>query len=101
IHSSPPAPPTHTTLSLLDALPISTPSADSRAEDKDKPAEPSDELVTTHHTLELPTGPLRYTAQAGRVVLRKEVITDGKSEGLKPVAEIFLTSYTLDDAHPT
>ncbi|WP_028849938.1 S10 family peptidase [Thermocrispum municipale] len=80
---------------------MSTPSADSRAEDKDKPAEPSDELVTTHHTLELPTGPLRYTAQAGRVVLRKEVITDGKSEGLKPVAEIFLTSYTLDDADPT
>src|SRR5690606_40730946 len=27
--------------------------------------------------------------------------SDLKSEGLKPVAEIFLTSYTLDDADPT
>ncbi|MFO7191066.1 MULTISPECIES: peptidase S10 [Thermocrispum] len=77
------------------------PEETSTTETTGQPEEPVDELVTTHHTLELPTGPLRYTAQAGRVVLRKEVFTDGKSEGLKPVAAIFLTSYTVDDADPT
>ena len=33
-----------------------------------------------------------------RLVLREEVYTDGKFEGLKPKAEVFLTAYTLDDA---
>ena len=33
-------------------------------------------------------------------MLRKEVVKDGKSEGFKPKAEVFITSYTLDDAEP-
>ncbi|UMP05996.1 S10 family peptidase [Amycolatopsis sp. EV170708-02-1] len=77
---------------------------DAKATDeKDTPSvetkvEPTDDLVTTKHTLTLKRKKLAYTAQTGRIVLRKEVITDGKSEGHKAKAEVFLTSYTLDDA---
>lgn len=79
---------------------------DSKATDeKDTPSvetkvEPTDDLVTTKHTLTLKRKKLAYTAQTGRIVLRKEVVTDGKSEGYKAKAEVFLTSYTLDDAEP-
>ncbi|MET7989638.1 peptidase S10 [Amycolatopsis sp. NPDC005232] len=66
----------------------------------EKPPEPVDDLVTTHHTLTVKRRKLAYTAQAGRVVLRQEVLKDGKSEGHKPKAEVFLTAYTLDDAEP-
>lgn len=77
-----------------------TPAEEATEEKKPKPEEPTDELVTTQHTLTVPGGALDYTAQAGRIVLRKEVVTDGKSEGHKPSAEMFLTSYTLNDADP-
>ncbi|MFI9451695.1 S10 family peptidase [Amycolatopsis sp. NPDC052450] len=75
------------------------------ADEKDAPSvetkvEPTDDLVTTKHTLTLKRKKLAYTAQTGRIVLRKEVITDGKSEGYKAKAEVFVTSYTLDDAEP-
>ncbi|GAA4543535.1 S10 family peptidase [Amycolatopsis samaneae] len=62
--------------------------------------EPADDLVTTHHTLTVKRRKLAYTAQTGRIVLRKEVVTDGKAEGHKPKAEVFVTAYTLDDADP-
>jgi len=62
--------------------------------------EPTDELVTTHHTLETPAGELRYTATAGRVVLREEVLEDKKWVGFKPKAEMFMTAYVLDGADP-
>jgi carboxypeptidase C (cathepsin A) len=74
--------------------------ADQTAEADPKPVEPADDLVTTHHTLTVKRRKLPYTAQTGRVVLRQEVVTDGKSEGHRPKAEVFLTSYTLDDAEP-
>src|SRR5690349_6728203 len=63
-----------------------------------KPAKPVDDLVTTQHTLTVDGQELRYTATTGRIVLREEVVTDGKFDGLKPKAEVFLTAYTLDDA---
>ncbi|WP_326566220.1 peptidase S10 [Amycolatopsis rhabdoformis] len=66
----------------------------------EQPPAPVDDLVTTHHTLTVKRRKLAYTAQAGRVVLRQEVVKDGKSEGHKPKAEVFLTAYTLDDAEP-
>lgn len=66
-------------------------------ESKERP-EPEDDLVTSRHTLTVGRKKLSYTAQAGRVVLRKEIVTDGKVDGHKPKAEVFLTSYTLDDA---
>ncbi|MGW4482971.1 S10 family peptidase [Amycolatopsis sp. NPDC004368] len=77
--------------------------SDTTEETPEKPAtppEPVDDLVTTHHTLTVKRRKLAYTAQAGRVVLRQEVVKDGKSEGHKPKAEVFLTAYTLDDAEP-
>jgi carboxypeptidase C (cathepsin A) len=43
---------------------------------------------------------LAYTATAGRVVLRREVMTDGKFDGHLAKAEVFITSYTLDGADP-
>ncbi|MEV4366542.1 MULTISPECIES: peptidase S10 [unclassified Nonomuraea] len=58
---------------------------------------PADNLVTTRHTL--PTGQ-GYTATAGTMVVREEVFTDGTFDGHRPKAEVFLTSYTLDDADP-
>jgi len=64
------------------------------------PAAPVDDIVTTHHTITVKRRKLAYTAKAGRIVLRKEVVKDGKSEGPKAKAEVFITSYTLDDADP-
>ncbi|MEU5691630.1 peptidase S10 [Actinosynnema sp. NPDC020468] len=61
---------------------------------------PSDDLVTTQHSITVKRRKLNYTATAGRVVLRKEVVTDGKSDGHQPKAEVFLTAYTLDGADP-
>jgi carboxypeptidase C (cathepsin A) len=73
---------------------------DETAEAESKPAAPADDTVTTHHTLTVKRRKLAYTAKTGRVVLSKEVVTDGKREGHLPKAEVFLTSYTLDDAEP-
>lgn len=72
----------------------------SSSEATEIPAEPTDDIVTTQHTLTVKRKKLAYTAKAGRIVLRKEVVKDGKSEGFKAKAEVFLTSYTLDDAEP-
>ncbi|HEV3356196.1 MAG TPA: peptidase S10 [Pseudonocardiaceae bacterium] len=75
-------------------------SADSPAEAtaSTSPTEPTDDLVSTEHTITLPSGELRYTATTGRIVLRKEVLTDGASDGYVAKAEVFLTAYTLDGA---
>ncbi|WP_374969751.1 S10 family peptidase [Terrabacter sp. BE26] len=63
-----------------------------------KPAEPVDDLVTTHHTLKVGRRGLRYTATTGRVVLREEEHKDGTFGGHKARAELSMTSYVLDDA---
>jgi carboxypeptidase C (cathepsin A) len=63
-------------------------------------AEPTDDLVVTSHVLATPSGDLRYTATAGRIVLREEVLEDGKWVGFRPKAEMFLTAYVLDGADP-
>ena len=55
---------------------------------------PVDDFVVTEHELELPTGTLKYRAQAGRMVIGSEVVDDGVFEGLTPKAQIFTTSYT-------
>lgn len=64
------------------------------------PAEPTDDLVSTHHTITAAGGELSYTATTGRIVLREEVTTDGKFDGLKAKAEVHLTSYVVDSAEP-
>ena len=61
---------------------------------------PSDDLVTTAHTVETTAGTLPYTATSGRIVLRTEVHEDGAFKGHRPAAEVFLTAYTLDGADP-
>ncbi|HEX3790408.1 MAG TPA: peptidase S10 [Pseudonocardiaceae bacterium] len=63
-------------------------------------AEPSDDLVTTRHTLTLGAETLAYTATAGRIVLRREIVEDGAFTGHKAKAEMFVTAYTLDGADP-
>lgn len=60
-----------------------------------RPAEPIDDLVTSEHTLRVGRRTLRYTATAGRIVLREESFEDGVFTGTKPKAEIFLTSYVV------
>ncbi|MER6944427.1 peptidase S10 [Nonomuraea sp. NPDC000554] len=59
--------------------------------------QPADNLVTTQHAL---TDGRPYTATTGTVVLREEVTTDGRFDGHRPKAEVFVTAYTLDDADP-
>jgi carboxypeptidase C (cathepsin A) len=62
----------------------------------EKPAPPTDDLVTTSHTL----GELAYTATAGRIVVKHEKHTDGTFDGHEPHAEVFVVAYTLDGAEP-
>ncbi|WP_424184272.1 S10 family peptidase [Actinokineospora sp. G85] len=79
----------------------STDSGDGAANPAPPPAaDPVDDLVTTSHSLTVRRRKLNYTATTGRVVLRREVVTDGKVEGHLPKAEVFLTAYTLDGADP-
>lgn len=61
-----------------------------------KPEEPTDDLVTTTHTMTIGGRELNYTATAGRMVLRREVFSEGNFDGHQAKAEVFLTSYTLD-----
>lgn len=72
--------------------------ADDPAQPTTDTAEPTDDLVTTHHTVTVGKRKLNYTATTGRMVLRQEDVTDGRSGGHKPKAEVFVTAYTLDDA---
>jgi carboxypeptidase C (cathepsin A) len=58
--------------------------------------EPQDQLVTTTHEVD----GLRYTATAGRVVLRFESHTEDKFDGHKAKAEMFMVSYVLEGAQP-
>lgn len=65
---------------------------------KAQAAEPADDLATTRHTLKVGRRTLRYTAHAGRLVLREEVYEDGVFTGHTAKAEVSLTAYTLDGA---
>lgn len=80
------------------SAPTTDPAADSAA--APDPGPPADELVTTRHTLTTPTGELAYTAVAGRIVIREEKHTDGAFDGHRPAIEMFVVSYTADDADP-
>src|SRR5215472_13938032 len=65
-------------------------------EPADAQPEPADDLVTTRHTMIIDGAELKYTATAGRMVLRAEGHTDDKFDGPQPKAEVFLTSYVVD-----
>ena len=63
-----------------------------------KPADPTDDLVERKHSLTIGRRKLAYTTSTGRIVLREEVVEDGKAAGFKPKATVFVTAYTLDGA---
>ncbi len=78
--------------------------ADDKAADDKLPTEadePTDDLVTTRHSLTIERRKLGYTATTGRMVLREESISEGEFEGHKARAEVFVVAYTLDGADPT
>ena len=54
-----------------------------------KPAEPTDDLVERKHSLAIGRKKLGYTTSTGRIVLREEVIEDGKFAGFKARATVF------------
>jgi carboxypeptidase C (cathepsin A) len=64
--------------------------------------EPLDDLVVTEHEIIVDGAPLRYTATAGRMVLRREQHADDAFEGHKATAEVFVVAYTrtLEGADP-
>jgi carboxypeptidase C (cathepsin A) len=73
-------------------------STDGKPTVETKPAEPTDDLVTSEHRLRVGRRTLSYTATTGRVVLRDEVYEDGTFTGFKPKAEMSMTSYVVDGA---
>jgi carboxypeptidase C (cathepsin A) len=83
---------------------LATPPADQPSASGPAPppvaSEPKDDLVVTRHSLRVGRKSLDYTATAGRLVLREEQVDDGVFKGHLPRAEVFLTSYVLDDAEP-
>jgi carboxypeptidase C (cathepsin A) len=77
-------------------VPDETPKPDPDPTTSSRPAEPTDDLVSTRHTLSAGGRTLSYTATTGRVVLREEVLEDGVFTGHRAKAEISVTSYVLD-----
>jgi carboxypeptidase C (cathepsin A) len=69
-------------------------------DEKAKVEDPKDDLVVTHHEIDIDGTPLRYTVTAGRIVLRKEQVADDAFSGNKATAEVFVVAYTLDGADP-
>ncbi len=66
-----------------------------------EPLELTDELVETVHDIETTDGKLSYTARTGTIVLKNDQLKDKPFDGIKPVARIGITSYTLNDADAT
>ena len=79
-----------------DAAESKEPAASGDGETGRPPSEPADDLVTTSHSITVDGAELRYTATAGRVVLRAEAHTDDKFDGPQAKAEIFMVAYTAD-----
>ncbi len=71
--------------------------AETKADPKTETKEVTDDFAVREHTS--PTG-LKYTTTTGRLVLRREETKDGKADGFKPKAEIFIAAYTKQDAEP-
>jgi carboxypeptidase C (cathepsin A) len=71
-----------------------------QASDGDSHPEPTDDLVSTEHEVTAGGRTLRYSTTTGRVVLRKETLTEGAFDGHLAKAEVFVTAYTLADADP-
>jgi carboxypeptidase C (cathepsin A) len=61
-----------------------------------KEAEPTDDRVTTRHSITIEGTELAYTVTTGRMVLRLEGHTEDKFDGQQAKAEVFVTAYTAD-----
>ncbi len=71
--------------------------SESKPEGKAPEPEPTDELVSTRHTVTAEGGRvLDYTATTGRLVLREEVYEDGVFTGHTAKAQVSMTSYVLE-----
>lgn len=57
---------------------------------------PTDHIVRTQHVLKVGSKTLKYTVNAGTVVLREERAKDGNREGDKARANMFFMAYTLE-----
>ncbi|WP_432890069.1 S10 family peptidase [Kribbella sp. CA-245084] len=66
---------------------------DDKAEDAGDTKEPTDNLVTTTHTISGPGWEVEYEAITGTMVINEELVEDEKFAGHKPKAEVFVTSY--------
>ncbi|MEO6087323.1 MAG: peptidase S10 [Umezawaea sp.] len=73
---------------------------DKADEKKDEKDIPSDDFVSAQHSITVKRRKLNYTTTTGRVILREEVMAEGKFDGHQPKAEVFMTTYTLDGADP-
>lgn len=58
---------------------------------------PADALVRRSHQLQTNSGTLDYTSESGTVVLYADELKDDVWRGRKPVAQVAITAYTLDD----
>ncbi len=76
----------------------STDTADKTAESAagSKPAEPTDDLVTTRRSITVDGAEFGYAVTAGRVVLKVEEHDKDTFSGAKAKAEVFLTAYVAD-----
>jgi carboxypeptidase C (cathepsin A) len=77
-------------------MPEETAAETAEKTDAQKPPEPADDLVSSQHTIVAEGTELKYTATAGRIVLRAEGHSDDKFEGAEAKAQVFITSYVLD-----
>jgi len=85
---------------VTDATTPQTPAAEAPTPAATDP-EPTDELVTTRHTVTAADGRvLDYTATTGRLVLREEVYEDGIFRGHTAKAQVSLTSYLVEGLSP-
>jgi len=67
-------------------------------ETRSTPAPPQDSIVETKHSVSIGGQEIKYTAQAGTIVLHEEPEDrDKEFEGEKARARIFFVSYTRDD----
>ncbi len=63
---------------------------------ENKPKEPVDNIVVTHHIATIGGAEIAYTATTGTLVLREEAEKEGASEGEKARAAFFFVAYTRD-----
>lgn len=71
---------------------------DKQSKDKpEAPPPPEDQLVESHHTIQLGDQTIAYTVTAGTIVLKEESEKEGAAEGEKPKATFFFVAYTRDD----